>query len=155
MKMIVVDADFFSSLTKIKRLHLLHELFKSEICVPMGVKNEIQKCSDIYSEVRTHNWLKVVKTPKSKRKVVKEIQEQNFGLGESECIIMGDIILMSDTKAGRYAYELGKKIIDIPTFLLLCKKSCIIDQVKLERIIRDLELMDNYRFSKEWLKKLL
>ena len=153
--MIVVDADFLSSLTKIKRLHLLHELLKSEISIPNGVKSEIQKCSDIYSEIGTHKWLKVVKISKSKRKVVKELQNQNFGLGESECIALGDIILMSDTKAGRYAYEIGKTIIDIPTFLLLCKKSNLIDRVELKQIIKDLELKDNYRFSKEWLKKLL
>ncbi len=153
--MIVADCDFLSSLTKIKRLHLLYELLKSEVRIPTGVKNEIQRCSDIYSEVGSYKWLKAVKIPKSKRKVVKELQNQNFGLGESECIAVGDIILMSDTKAGRYAYEIGKTIIDIPTFLLMCKKSNIIDKVELEQIIKDLEIKDNYRFSKEWLKKLL
>ena len=138
-KMIVADADFLSSLTKIKRLHLLHELLKSDISIPNGVKNEIQKCSDIYSEIGAHKWLKVVKISTSKRKVVKELQNQNFGLGESECITLGDIILMSDTKAGRHAYEIGKTIIDIPTFLLLCRKSNLIGRGELKQIIKDLE----------------
>lgn len=153
--MIVVDADFLSSLIKIERLNILHKLVKGEVCIPNAVKNEIEKCPDLCSEIDSYKWLKVVKISKSKRKTVKELQDLNFGLGESECIALGDIIFMSDSKAGRYAYEIGKTVIDIPTFLLMCKRTKLIGKKELEQIIKELRIKDNYHFSKEWLKRLL
>ena len=91
--MIVVDTDFLSSLIKIRRLHLLYEVLKSDVYIPDGVEKEIRKCPDIYSSIGTTKWLKVIKVPTSKKKIVKSLQDMNLGRGESECIAMGDVIL--------------------------------------------------------------
>ena len=46
-------------------------------------------------------------------------------------------------------------VIDLPTFLLLCKKTNLIDNEELGQIIEELKKKDNYKFSKNWLNKLL
>ena len=78
-------------------------MVKCNVYIPHGVEGEIKKCPDIYSEINSYNWLNITKISKSKTNTVKELQNQNFGLGESECIAIGHIIFMCDTKAGRYA----------------------------------------------------
>ena len=152
--MIVADTDFLSSLIKIGRLHLLQELLKSDVRIPMGVEKEIRKCPDIHSAISAAKWLKIIKVPASKKKIVRSFQDQNPGRGESECLAMGDVILMSDTKAGRYAFEVGKTVIDIPTLLLMCRKANLIDQAEPDQIIEDLEKKDYYKLPMEWIKKL-
>jgi len=82
----------------------------------------------------------------------------DFGDGELSSIFLaektGDSLLMDDRPAGRLAEERGIIVMDIPTFLSLCKERGV-SREELKQIIDDLKEKDYYGFSKETREKLL
>ena len=83
-----------------------------------------------------------------------------FGFGEKEAIALtrqlpGSVLLMSDNRARLWATRIGLQSIGIPTFLLACKRTLLIDSQAIAALVHALEEKDRYRFRKDVLDLLL
>ncbi len=81
-----------------------------------------------------------------------------MGKGELESISyaleMKSVLLTNDKKAGEFAEDLEVRVLDIVSFLLLCKEINLLGMDDMEHIIDSLKKYDHMEFSKEQ-KKLL
>ncbi|MDF1534465.1 MAG: hypothetical protein P1P69_08210 [Methanosarcinaceae archaeon] len=153
---LVCDTDFLSALYKIERIGLIYEVFGVDtIYVTQAVMDELAKAPFFYDFIR--------KTEKIERVVVDEvpshIQSAMLGPGEmhsiSYALKTGSIFLSNDKKAGEFAEELGVVVLDIISFLIVCREIGIIGLNDIEHIIELLKQRDYMEFDEETKKMLL
>ena len=155
-QMIIADTDFLSAFFKINRVDLIFAVFPTEkIIITGAVSHELEK-APFYDR-----FLELLSTEKriNIRKSESMDFSQELGVGELESMQLAErtnsILLMNDQEAVRIAEKRGIKVLDIPTFLLLCKKKNIAPKEEIMKIIKDLKEKDHYQFSEETTKKLL
>ena len=150
-KGIVIDTDFLSSFFKIGQLNLIFKAFDvKEIFIVKAVLQELEE-SSFYDE-----FLELLSSEENKimiREIERVEPSKDFGEGELESISLAkktdSILLMSDRDAGELAKDKGVAIVNIPEFLLDCKKRNIISREEIKKIIKDLKEKDFYEFSEE------
>ena len=155
--MIVIDTDFLSCFFKIKRIDLLFKALNTKkIVIASAVLHELEK-AQFYNE-----FLKLLSSKEntiSIQKVSPLEQSQILGLGELESIALaeklGALLLMNDQIAVKVAEAKGILVLDIPSFLLFCKKRNIVSKEDMQKIIIDLKEKDYYEFSQDVLDVLL
>ncbi|MBI2145882.1 hypothetical protein HYU22_00905 [Candidatus Woesearchaeota archaeon] len=153
--MAIADTDFLSSFIKIKRTNLIPKAFNTnKITIVSSVLHELEKAPFF------DNILNLIDSKALEIKNIEgSISSEEFGAGEMESIALAeqtsDILLMSDQSATRYAEQKGVTVLDIPTFLLYCKKKKILSKIDIQEIIRELKEKDYYEFSDEVKQTLL
>jgi predicted nucleic acid-binding protein len=65
------------------------------------------------------------------------------------------ILLTNDKKAGEFAEDIGVKVLDIVSFLLLCKEINLLSTNEIEHILGSLKKYDYMEFNREQRKLLL
>ena len=85
---------------------------------------------------------------------------ENLGMGEKECIALckqfqKPLLLISDKKALRIAKKEGIAVLNIPAFLLACKRSEFLNSKEISQIMKELKNKDYYEFSKDERNRLL
>lgn len=146
---VISDTTAISSLFKIHKLDLLHQLYK-EILIPTAVFEELKGLEafglDI-SEIKTSSWIRV-KMPND-HLLIAELAEE-LDIGESEAIVLAKEVkadlLIIDEKRGRLkANELG-----IPTSGLIG----LITQLKRQGKISAVKpLLDELRSTGFWIQE--
>ncbi len=153
---LVADTDFLSALHKIERIGLIYEVFGVDrIHVTQAVIDELAKAPFFYDFIR--------KTEKIERVVVDEvpshIKSAMFGKGETDSISYAlktkSIFLSNDKKAGEFAEDLGVMVLDIVSFLLVCREIGVLGLNDIEHIIELLKQRDYMEFNENQKKLLL
>lgn len=92
-------------------------------------------------------------------KLTENMQSMMFGKGELESISYAletnSILLTNDKKAGEFADSLGIKVLDIVSFLLLCKEMNIVGVNDIGHIMDLLKTHDYMEFSIDQKRLLL
>jgi len=153
---LVCDTDFLSALHKIERIGLIYEVFGVDrIYVTQAVIDELAKAPFFYDFIR--------KTEKIERVVVDEvpshIKSAMLGKGETHSISYAlktkSIFLSNDKKAGEFAEDLGVMVLDIVSFLLVCREIGVLGLNDIEHIIELLKKRDYMEFNEKHKKLLL
>ena len=152
--MVIADTDFLSSFVKIKKTNLISKVFNtSKITIVSAVLHELEKAPFF------DNILSLIDSNVIKVRSIEVSASEEFGAGEIESIALaeqtGDILLMSDKSATRYAEQKGITVLDVPTFLLYCKKKKILSKMSLQEIICELKEKDYYEFGDDIKQTLL
>jgi predicted nucleic acid-binding protein len=152
---IVADTDFLSAFFKIGCVDLIYEaLAADKTHITQAVFDELAKAPFFYDFVRKVERIELI----SADKISWDIQSAMLGKGESESISYAlktnSILLSNDKKAGEFAEDLGIKVLDIVSFLLLCKYIGVLGANDIEHVINLLGKHDYMRFSQEQ-KRLL
>ncbi len=152
--MVIVETDFLSSFVKIESTGLIFKAFNtSKITIPSAVLHELEKTLffEKILEMIDSNSIEV-------RKVNVAVSEK-FGAGELECITLAketdEILLMNDQVAIKYAEKRGITLLDVPTFLLYCKRKNIVSKREIQQMIHLLKEKDYYEFNNEVKQTLL
>jgi len=153
--MVIADTDFLSSFVKIGRVNLVFKAFNiNKITIPGAVLHELEK-APFFNTI-----LGLIDSSKIE---VKSIEINNlseeFGAGELESIALAqqtnDVLLMNDQSAIKYAEQMDVAVLDVPTFLLYCKKKNILSKKEIQEIITELKIKDYYEFSDDVKRVLL
>ena len=153
---LVCDTDFLSAFHKMDRIDLIYEVFGVDrIYVTQAVIDELAKAPFFYDFIR--------KTERVERVVVDEIplniSSAMLGKGEADSISYalktGSILLSNDKKAGEFAEDLGVIVVDVISFLLVCKEIGILGLNEIEHIIELLKKRDYMELNEEQKKMLL
>lgn len=154
--MIVIDTDFLSAFIKINRTGLIFTVLDTtELVITGAVFNELEQSTLFTSVLQLLNSKKNKLTIKAVRSVT---QSEPWGLGELESIAFAKktnaLLLTNDRSAVEMAEKDDITVMDIPRFLLYCKRNNVLSLKEIKQIISDLRERDYYEFSEE-VKKLL
>jgi len=153
---IVVDTDFLSAFIKINRVELIYKALETEkLCVTQAVFEELTKAPffDRLAELMEKIDLISINT------IHKNVHSSKLGKGELESISYAletnSVLLTNDKKAGEMAEDLGIKVLDVVSFLLLCKEIELLGVDDIKNILVSLNKYDYMEFSQEQRKLLL
>jgi len=160
---IVIDTDFLSTFIKINRLELILAFFRcTSVIIPLAVLKEIDR-TDFFEE--HHDLLAfseeeaTMKRPLLVQRANKSITNLPLGEGEREAISLAverdASLLMNDKAAMKAARSHGVNVIDTFSFLLACHDAGFVERPEMERIVRELESEDSFRFRKSEMRSLL
>ncbi len=152
----VADTDFLSALFKINRIELIYKALDADkIYITHAVFDELARAPFFYDFPRQMERIELVVS----KKLPENIQSMIFGKGELESISYAlktnSVLLTNDKKAGEFADDLGVRVLDIVSFLLLCKEMGILSKDDIENIICLLKKHDYMEFSQEQKRLLL
>ncbi|NJD51905.1 MAG: hypothetical protein FIB07_03465 [Candidatus Methanoperedens sp.] len=152
----VVDTDFLSAFFKINRVGLIYEAMETDkLCVTQAVFEELTKAPFFDRLVERMEKIELIRIDK----LHKNVQSSKLGKGELESISYAletnSILLTNDKKAGEFAEDLRIKVLDIVSFLLLCKEIELISVDDIKNIMFSLNKYDYMEFSQEQRKLLL
>jgi predicted nucleic acid-binding protein len=152
----VVDTDFLSAFIKINRVELIYKALETDkLYVTQAVFEELAKAPffDHIAELME----KIVLI--SIDKLNKNVQSAKFGKGELESISYAletnSVLLTNDKKAGEFAEDSGVKVLDIVSFLLLCREIDLLGVDDIKNILVLLNKYDYMDFSQEQRRLLL
>ncbi len=153
---VVADTDFLSSFFKISRVDLIIDAFDVDrISITQAVFEELAKAPFFNDLARNMERIELV----SLNKLPDNIQSTILGKGEIESISYAlekkSLLLTNDKKAGEFAEDLGVKVLDIVSFILLCKEKNLLSTNEIEHIIGPLQKYDYMEFNPEQRKLLL
>ncbi|MCX9012743.1 MAG: hypothetical protein OIN66_16700 [Candidatus Methanoperedens sp.] len=132
---VVADTDFISALFKINYVELIYEVFDvDKIYITQAVFDELAKAPFFYGFSKQMERIEAVVLDK----LPENIQSTMLGKGEKESISYAletnSVLLTNDKKAGEFADNLGIKVLDIVSFLLLCREMGILGINDLEHL---------------------
>jgi len=138
---VVSDSGPLIALSKIGKLHVLHDLF-GEVLIPRAVWVEVVekgRGKPGADEVRNADWIRVVDV---KDRLGVEILEREIEKGEAEAIVLakelGASLLLLDEKIPRIiAKSLGIKVTGSLAVLFIAKKKGLIDE-DLDSLLKEL-----------------
>ena len=153
---LVCDTDFLSALQKIDRIDLIYEVFGVDrIYVTQAVIDELAKAPFFYDFIRKTERIERVVVDK----VPSHISSAMLGKGETDSISYAlktkSIFLSNDKKAGEFAEDLGVMVVDIVSFLLVCREIGVLGLNDIEHIIELLKKRDYMEFNENQKKLLL
>jgi len=155
---IICDTDFLSSFLKIDKLKLVKQFFNVKyIYIPAAVFNELSQAVGLSLKLYELNWVKIKKIEVDRKE---NLDFSSLGEGEIECISLcknrkNSILLTNDVKATRIAVSHNIKVLNISSFLLLCKRNKFLELSDITKIINDLKNKDFYEFGEEEVEVLL
>ncbi len=152
----VADTDFLSSFIKINKVELIYEALDADkIYITKAVFEEIAKAPFFYDFKRQMERIELVVLDR----LPENMQSTIFGKGELESITYAletnSVLLTNDKKAGEFAENLGVRVLDIVSFLLLCKQKDLLSKNDIEHIINLLKKYDYMEFGQEQRRLLL
>ena len=159
-KIIILDTDFLSSFLKIGGLDLVKDFFNVKFLhIPVGVMREIST-TGLMSEFLKIDYIKMVNVSEKDFGMLKGVEFERLGLGEKECMALckqcqNSILLISDNKARKVARKKGIVVLNIPAFLLACKKTMFLENNEIALIMKDLKQKDYFEFGKDEKRELL
>ncbi len=158
---VILDADFLSAFLKIERLHLIRVFYQVQsVYVPPAVYREVA-VTDLLPRLTVLEWVRVRVPAQAQLDALNELDAyRHLGSGEREAIALArecspSVLLVNDNQARRVAARLGVQVVNIPAFLLACKKSALVSQNELLAIIADLQTRDFYSFRSDVLDLLI
>lgn len=161
MSALIIDTDFLSSFLKIDQCELIKDFFRVEQCwVPTAVYQELAQ-TNLVRQLLAIRWFQIhPNEPQANEFLLRNSNFQNLGAGERSCITLAyrnsqAVLLMNDNKARAFAQTLKIITINIPTFLMACKKSRFIETERIRIIVDDLKEKDFYEFRKDVRHELL
>jgi len=161
MLAVVFDTDFLSAFLKIEKLDLVRVFYGVQVLwIPPAVHREIAQ-TDLLTRLVAIPWIRVVSPDVSLLDdLLRRETFQGLGAGEQECIALAleqadAVLLTNDNKARQIAMQQGLTVVNIPAFLLACKRAGLVDRATLEAIVYDLQVKDHYAFRQEVLEALL
>lgn len=132
MRKVIVNSTPLITLSKLRHLNLLRELYE-EIIIPVAVKEEVTVKDDLASQDVLDNldWIKVVDCPVADRNIF----SSKLHAGEIEVLILAqnlqaDLIIVDDKPARKAATFLGFEITGTVGVLVKAKKRELIKTVK-------------------------
>lgn len=159
-KSIILDTDFLSSFLKIGRLNLVKDFFNVKFLhLPVSVMREIST-TDLMKEFLNMDYIKIVNVSEKDFGMLKGVEFEHLGSGEKECMVLckqhlNSMLLISDNKARKVAMKNGIVVLNIPAFLLACKKTMFLEKKEIALIMKGLKQKDYYEFGKDEKKELL
>jgi predicted nucleic acid-binding protein len=144
-----------------EQLQLIKDFFRVEQCwVPTAVYQELAQ-TDLMRQLLAVRWFQMHPSePQPNEVLLHNSNFQNLGAGERACISLAyrqsqTVLLMNDNNARAFAQSLQIITINIPAFLMACKKSKFIKIQTIRKIVEDLKEKDFYKFSKDVRHELL
>lgn len=159
-KIIILDTDFLSSFLKIGGLDLVKDFFNVKFLhIPVGVMREIST-TGLMSEFLKKDYIKMVNISEKDFEMLKGVEFERLGSGEKECMALckqyqNSMLLISDNKARKVARKKGIVVLNIPAFLLACKKTMFLEKNEIALIMKGLKQKDYFEFGKDEKKELL
>jgi predicted nucleic acid-binding protein len=106
------------------------------------------------------DYIKIVNVSEKDFGMLKGVEFELLGSGEKECIALckqnqNSMLLISDNKARKVARKNGIVVLNIPAFLLACKRTMFLDNNEIALIMKGLKQKDYYEFGKDEKKELL
>ncbi|KAB2946822.1 MAG: hypothetical protein MPEBLZ_02568 [Candidatus Methanoperedens nitroreducens] len=152
----VVDTDFLSAFFKINRVELIYKALETDkLCVTQAVFEELTKAPFFNRLAELMEKIELI----SIDNLHKKVHSSKLGKGELESISYAletnSVILTNDKKTGEFAEDLGVKVLDIVSFLLLCKEIDLISVDDIKNILASLNKYDYMEFSQEQRRLLL
>ena len=146
---IITDTDFLSAFLKIDKLPVIFTVFDvKSVIITNAVLDEL-KCVSLFDSLEEYINSRVNTVLVKKAREVPSFKK--FGKGELESIEFAKnknfLLLMDDRDAAKYAESQGVAVMDIPTFLFYSKIHNKLSKEEVEKIVSDLELVDNYIFD--------
>ncbi len=146
----VADTDFLSAFIKINMVEIIYKALNADkIYITQSVFEEIAKAPFFHDFTRQMEKIELVVLDR----LPENMQSTIFGKGELESITYAletnSVLLTNDKKAGEFAEGLGVRVLDIVSFLLLCKEIDLLNVNELEHIIDLLKKYDYMEFSQE------
>jgi uncharacterized protein len=131
---IICDAAVLIGLASIARLDLLEKLF-GKIYIPDGVYYEVVVRGGDRPGAKELDQAKWVRTVKVKDRTAVSLLASEFGLGESEVLVLGkeikaDWLIVDDARARAAAISGGYRVIGLAGVLLLAKQRNLINEIK-------------------------
>ncbi|MDP3105076.1 MAG: hypothetical protein Q8M95_10785 [Candidatus Methanoperedens sp.] len=153
---IVVDSDFLSAFFKINRVELIYTALKTDkLYITQAVFEELAKAPFFDRLAGNMGKLELI----SIDKLNKNVLSAKLGKGELESISYAletnSVLLTNDKKAGEFAEDSGVKVLDIVSFLLLCKEIGLLRVDDIKKIMVSLNKYDYMEFSQEQRRLLL
>jgi predicted nucleic acid-binding protein len=151
---IVSDTSVITNLYQIGQLDILEELF-SEIVIPQGVYEELEKLPEQKIQIDAINWITI-------REIKDEARylqlRKTLDRGESESIVLAielqaDALLIDEKKGRKIARELGVEVTGLLGVLLEAKLEGIIEAIK--PLMDDLIYQAEFRISPRLYKDIL
>lgn len=152
----VVDTDFLSAFFKINRVELIYEALETDkLYVTQAVFEELTK-APFFDRLAEHmEKIELIGIDK----LHKNVQSAKLGKGELESISYAletnSVLLTNDKKAGEFAEDSGVKVLDIVSFLLLCREIDLLSVDDIKNIMVSLNKYDYMEFSQEQRRLLL
>ena len=117
--------------------------------------------TDLVARLADLDWIRVTVPEEVRLELL--LQDPVFsrlGPGEQEAITLAgqlenSVLLMNDNKARSLASNRGLQVVNVPAFLLACKRSGLVDRSKLGELVRSLQERDHYGFRTDVLDLLL
>ncbi len=152
----VVDTDFLSAFIKINRVELIYRALETEkLYVTQAVFEELTKAPFFDRLAQLMEKIELI----SIDKLHKKVQSAKLGKGELESISYAletnSVLLTNDKKAGEFAEDSGVKVLDIVSFLLLCREIDLLSVDDIKNILVSLNKYDYMDFSQEQRRLLL
>lgn len=152
---IALDTDFLSAFLKIQRLSLVRDFYKGcRLSVPPAVYREVS-LTPLLSQLAALEGLDI-ESPDREVLEAFGLQEafQRLGRGEQEAIALarsreGSVLLTNDNQARLFAARAGVQVVNIPAFLLACKRSGILSRDEVAELVKALEARDRYSFRED------
>lgn len=153
---VVADTDFLSAFFKINQIEIIFKALEiDKIYITQAVFDELAKAPFFYDFTRELGRIELAvfdKLPENQKATI-------LGKGELESISYAvetnSILLTNDKKAGEFASSSGVRVLDIISFLFLCKEIGLVKKNDLELIIDLLKKHDYMEFSQEQKRLLL
>jgi predicted nucleic acid-binding protein len=153
MPTVIFDTDFLCSFLKIDRCSLIRTFYQVEQAfIPTAVHRELAR-TDLLTRLLEVRWIRVPATePAPDETLLQAPVFQVLGAGERACISLARtlsdaVLLMSDNQARQFAQSVGVLTVNIPAFLLACKKIGLVEPAQMAQIIQDLKEKDYYEFK--------
>ena len=140
----VARKDFFN----VKFLH-----------IPVGVMREIST-TGLMDEFLKIDYIKMLNVSENYFEMLEGMEFDRLGTGEKECMALckqfqNSMLLISDNKARKVSRKNGIVVLNIPAFLLACKRTMFLENNEIALIMKDLKQKDYYEFGKDEKKELL
>lgn len=151
---VVSDTSVITNLFRIGQLDILEQLF-SEIVIPQGVYEELEKLPQQKAQIDAIDWIKIKQIEDSTRYIQ---LRKTLDRGESESIVLAielkaDALLIDEKKGRKTAKELGIEVTGLLGVLLEAKIEGIIEAVK--PLMDDLIYQAEFRISPRLYKDIL
>ena len=153
---IICDAAVLIGLASIARLDLLEKLFW-KIYIPEGVYGEVVVRGGDRPGAKELDQAKWVKTVKVKDRTAVSLLASEFGIGESEVLVLGkelkaDWLIIDDARARAAAISGGYRVVGLAGVLLLAKQRDLINEIKplLKQLVKK-----KFRLSDRIIKEIL
>jgi len=116
--------------------------------------------TDLMDEFLKLDYIKILNVSEKYFEMLKGVEFERLGSGEKEAMALckqhqNSMLLINDNKARKVAAKNCIIVLNIPAFLLACKKTMFLEKKEIALIMKDLKQKDYYEFAEDEKKELL